>query len=216
MTRRDMAYKEKVLDKILELTGGWKSEMMQEKDLADYVLLYLLRLGHKNLNYTLCGAYEGNYGLSSNVFVSTSVIEEASELKDKWAKEHTSIADTGGDSDMGSLCIQGGGGPMGWEFFINFDAYDKRSIQGTKEFIDETQRWMFKKGLGIDMGRWNADVRRPDGFNYTQDEQDAMLLKWPQPIVPAYHWKVREAFNPNHLGGSYYRTLTPTKVLTTA
>jgi hypothetical protein len=55
-------------------------------------------------------------------------------------------------------------------------------------------------------------VRRPDGFNFTQDEQDAMLLKWPQPVIPAYHWKVREAFNPNHLGGSYYRTLTPSKV----
>ena len=44
-------------------------------------------LGHKNLNYTLCGAYEGNFGLSSNVFVSTAVMEEASALKDKWAKE---------------------------------------------------------------------------------------------------------------------------------
>jgi hypothetical protein len=212
MTRRDMEYKEQVLDKILELTGGWKSEMMQEKDLVDYVLLYLLRLGHKNLNYTLCGAYEGNFGLSSNVFISTSVIEEASALKDKWAKEHTSIADTGGDSDMGSLCIQGGGGPMGWEFFVNFDAYEKASIKGTCDFIEESQKWMFQKGLGLDMGRWNADVRRPDGFNYTQDEQDAMLLKWPQPIIPAYHWKVREAFNPNHLGGSYYRTLTPSKL----
>jgi glycolate oxidase len=212
MTKRDIEYKEKVLDRILELTGGWKSEMMKEKDLHDFVLLYLLRLGHKNLNFTLCGGYEGNFGLSSNVYVSTSLIEEAAALKDKWAKERKAFADTGGDSDMGSLCIQGGGGPMGWEFFINFDAYDKDTIKGTCEFIDDTQRWMIKKGLGVDMGRWNADVRRPDGFNYTQDEQDAFLLKWPQPIVPAYHWKVREAFNPNHLGGSYYRTLTPTKL----
>jgi len=212
MTKRDIEYKEKALDKILELSGGWKSEMMKEKDLEDYVLLYLLRLGHKNLNYTLCGSYEGNFGLSSNVFVSTSVIEEASELKDKWAKTHTAIADTGGDSDMGSLCLQGGGGPMGWEFFVNFDAYDRSTIKGTCEFIDETQKWMTKKGLGVDMGRWNQDVRRADGLNFTQEEHDAMYVNAPQPLFLAYQWKVREAFNPNHLGGSYYRTLTPSKI----
>jgi hypothetical protein len=207
-----MVYREKLLEKVLELSGGWKSEMMLEKDLADYVLLYLIRLGHKNLNYSLCGAYEGNFGLSSNVFVATSVIEEASELKDKWAKEHTAIADTGGDSDMGSLCLMGGGGPMGWEFFVWFDAYDKLSTQGAKAFIDSSQQWMFKKGLGVDMGRWNADARRPDGYNYTQEEHDAMFIKAPQPLIWAYQWKVREAVNPNHLGGSYYRTLSPEKL----
>nr|WP_320132684.1 FAD-binding oxidoreductase [uncultured Holophaga sp.] len=212
MTPRDIEYKEKALDRILELCGGWKSRMMMEKDLQDYVLLYLLRLGHKNLNYTLCGSYEGNYGLSPNVFVATSVIEEASELKDKWAKTHTSIADTGGDSDMGSLSILGGGGAMGWEFFVNFDAYDKASIKGTCEFIDETQRWMFSKGLGLDMGRWNADIRRPDGFDYTQEQHDNMYVNAPQPLVFAYQYKVREAINPRHLGGSYYRTLTPSKI----
>ncbi|WP_005038311.1 FAD-binding oxidoreductase [Holophaga foetida] len=212
MTARDIAYKEKVLDRILELCGGWKSEMMLEKDMQDYVLLYLLRLGHKNLNYTLCGSYEGNYGLSSNVFVATAVIEEASELKDKWAKTHTTIADTGGDSDMGSLSIIGGGGAMGWEFFVNFDAYDKASIQGTNDFIDETQKWMTSKGLGVDMGRWNQDIRRKDGLNFTQEEHDAMYVNAAQPLVFAYQWKVREAVNPNHLGGSYYRTLTPSKI----
>ena len=24
-----------------------------------------------------------------------------------------------------------------------------------------------------------------------------------------FQWKIREAFNPNHLTGSYYKTLTP-------
>jgi glycolate oxidase len=208
MTARDFAYKDKVLDHILELTGGWKSAMMLEPELADYVLLYLLRMGHKNLNFTYCGAYEGNFGLSSNVFVSTAVMEEASALKDKWAKERKAFADTGGDSDMGSLCIQGGGGPMGWEFFLNFDAYDKDSIKGTCEFIDATQQWMISKKLGLDMGRWNHDVRGKDGFDLSQDQQDAFASRMPQPLVPHYQYKVRQAVNPNDLTGSYYRTLS--------
>jgi hypothetical protein len=214
MTRRNMEYKEKALDKILEMTGGWKNEMMLEPEIADYLLLYLIRLGHKNLNYTLCGAYEGNYGLSGNHFVSSSVMEEASALKDKWAKEHTSIADTGGDSDMGSISIVGGGGVTGWEFFLNFDAYDKSSIIGTNDLIDETQKWMTSKGLGVDMGRWNKDLRRKDGKDYTQEEHDAMYVNAPQPLFFTYNWKIRKTFNPNHLTGSYYRTLTPDKLKT--
>jgi len=212
MTPRDLAYKEKVLDQILASTGGWKSEMMLEKDMHDYVLLYLLRLGHKNLNYALCGSYEGNFGLSGNLFVATSVIEEAAELKDRWAKTHTAIADTGGDSDMGSLSTIGGGGGTGWEFFVNFDAYDKPSIQGSCEFIAETQKWMHAKGLGVDMGRINQDVRKADGYDFSQEEHDAMFINAGQPLVFAYQWKVRESVNPNHLCGSYYRTLTPSKI----
>lgn len=212
MTKNDLAYKEKALDKILELSGGWKSAFMLDKEMEDYVLLYLLRLGHKNLNYVLCGAYEGNFGLSPNVFVSSRVMEEASALKRKWETETTHFAAVGGDSDMGSLTIIGGGGPTGWEFFTHFDAYDKETIKGTCAFINDTQRWMHEKGLGVDMGRWNQDVRREDGYYATQEQQDELYAKLPQPLVTAYQWKVREAVNPNNLCGSYYRTLSPDKI----
>ena len=39
-----------------------------------------------------------------------------------------------------------------------------------------------------------------------------MNIRMPQPWVMAYQYKMREAFDPNHLGGSYYRTLTPEKI----
>jgi hypothetical protein len=51
---------------------------------------------------------------------------------------------------------------------------------------------MFEKGLGVDMGRWNADARRPDAYDYTQEEHDAMYKNLPQPLVPEYQWKVRK------------------------
>jgi hypothetical protein len=212
MTKRDMEYKENAINEILRVSGGWKNEMMLEKDIHDWALLYLLRLGHKNLNYVLCGAYEGNFGMSSNLFVTAPLMEEASALKRKWELEATAIAATGGDSEMGSISGIGGGGVTGWEYFTNFDAYDKDSIRGTKEFFDDTQRWMTEKKLGGDFSRWNTECRREDAYNYTQEEHDAFFVKMAQPHVMAYQWKIREAFNPNHLGGSYYRTLTPEKV----
>ena len=211
-TKRDTEYKDKALDKILELSGGWKSAFMLDKDMVDYVLLYMIRMGHKNLNYVYCGGYEGNFGLSSNLFVSARVMEEASALKRKWEKETNVIAATGGDSDMGSICIIGGGGPTGWEFFTHFDSYDKPTIKGTADFFNDSQRWMTEKGLGVDMGHWNQDVRHEDGHGFTQEEHDTMFAKLPQPLVTAYQYKVRDVVNPKHLCGSYYRTLTPSKI----
>jgi hypothetical protein len=184
---------------------------MLDKEMVDYVLMYLIRMGHKNLNFVYCGAYEGNFGLSGNLFVSARVMEEAAALKKKWETETTHIAAIGGDSDMGSVCIIGGGGPTGWEFFTHFDAYDKSTIKGTADFFNDTQRWMNEKGLGVDMGHWNQDLRRQDGLGFTQEEHDAMYAKLPQPLVTVYQYKVREAINPKHLCGSYYRTLTPEK-----
>ncbi|MBR0597444.1 FAD-binding oxidoreductase [Sinanaerobacter chloroacetimidivorans] len=208
-TPGDLEYKEAVVDEVLRITGGWKSELMNEPDINDWVKLYLLRLGHKNLNYTLCVSYEGNFGMSSNVFVTTKLMEEAAALKDKLTKAGTGVADTGGDSNMGSMSILGGGGMTGWEFFVFFDNHERDTIRQARELIDETQKWMFEKGLGVDMGRWNADARRPDAYDYTQEEHDAMYQNLPQPLVPEYQWKVREAFNPKHLTGIYYRTKTP-------
>jgi glycolate oxidase len=208
-TERDLDYKEKAFDAILEQTGAHKSEYYLQPDIEDFVKLYLVRLGRKNYNYTLCGAYEGNFGLSPNVFVAAPLMEEAAALKAKLELESTAVAAVGGDSDMGSVSGIGGGGTTGWEFFVHFDAYDKDSIKGACEMVDKTQEWMTAKGLGQDFGRWNADVRRSDGYNYTQEEHDAFYGKINQPALAAYQWKVREAFNPNHLTGSYYKTMTP-------
>ena len=71
-----------------------------------------------------------------------------------------------------------------------------------------TQEWMTQKKLGVDMGKWNQNARREDGYNYTQEQQDAMFSKMPQPLITYYQYRVKQAFNPNDLCGSYYRTLS--------
>lgn len=208
-SEKDMEYKEKAVDYILEQTGGWKSEMMLEKDKHDYALLYMTRLGHKNLNYVFCGSYEGIFGLSSNVWKTIEVIEEASAIKKKWEQDYTHIAATGGDSSMGSMSGIGGGGATGWEFFANFDAYDKESIRGVYKLSDETQKLHNKYGFGPDFCRWNSDLRQMDGYNVSQEVHNELYKDSAQPWVFAYQYKIKEAINPNNLCGSYFRTLDP-------
>jgi len=209
LTERDLDYKEKALDAILAGIGAHKSEYYLQKDIEDFMKLYLLRLGRKNYNYTLCSSYEGNFGLSANVWVAAPLVEEAAALKRKWEQTHTGVAAVGGDSDMGSVSGIGGGGTTGWEFFVHFDAFDLDSIEDANALIDESHEWMMKKGLGPDFGRWNSQARKNSGYNYSQEEQDAMFKDIPQTALATYQWKIREAFNPNHLTGSYYKTMTP-------
>lgn len=91
-------------------------------------------------NYTLCGAYEGNFGLSGNLLPHSRFRNgRGIRSEEKWEEETDYLAQVGGDSDMGSITIMGGGGSTNWEFFSHFDAYDKASIKGTAEFFNVTQ-----------------------------------------------------------------------------
>ena len=209
-TERDLDYKEKAFDAILAEVGAHKSDYYLQPEIEDFIKLYLLRLGRKNYNFTLCGAYEGCFGLTSNVFVAAPLMEEAAAAKRAWEQNETSLAAVGGDSDMGSMGGFGGGGTTGWEFFMHFDAFEKESIKGACDFVATvSQPFMTKYGFGPDFCRWNEDVRRPDGYNYTQEQHDSFYCNINQPALAEFQWRIREAFNPNHLTGTYYKTLTP-------
>ena len=211
MTPRDMEWKLKAVDELLRRVKGWKNEFMLQPEVHDWVALYLLRLGHKNLNYTLCSSYEGSGGLSNNVFVTAKVMEEYHELREEFDKTSNALAATGGDSEMVALSVLGGGGITGYEFFQWFDRHDRSSIKGCCDFIQNySQKLCDKYGFGTDMGNWNKTARKPQtGYYYSQAEQNAMFVGLPQPMVAGYQYLVKKAFNPLDLCGSYYRTLDP-------
>ena len=211
----DLAWKEAALDEILKEFGGWKDEWFLKPENEEYLLTYLIRLGHKNLNYVLCGSYEGHYGLCGhNQVVSASVMEEASAIREKAQNEGTYMAATGGDSMMGSLAgIGGGGGPMGCEFFMCFDAHDRESIHKCREFIDNVSKpWQLSKGFGMEMCNITSGMRREDAHSFTQEEQNKMFGSIPGTNPFVYQWYMREAFNPNHLCSSYYQTCDPNSI----
>jgi hypothetical protein len=211
MTPRDMEWKEKALDEILRRVKGWKNEYMLQPKIHDFVVLYLLRLGHKNLNYTLASSYEGSGGLSNNVFVTSKIMEDYHNMREEFDKHSTALAATGGDSEMGALATLGGGGITGYEFFQWFDRHDRESVKGACDFIQNySQKFCDEHGFGADMGNWNMTARHPEtDYYYTQDEQNEMFVKMAQPGLVTYQYLVKKTFNPLDLCGSYYRSLDP-------
>jgi hypothetical protein len=208
-TENDMAYKEHVIDYILEKTGGHKSEFMLDKEMMDYALLYFIRIGHKNLNYALSGAYEGNFGLIEQPYFGTARVERAAAFKLEWEKKSDAFVRNGGDTLMLAMGQVGGGGNTGWEAFVNFDSADPASCKGSYEYFEAANKFIREEGLGPDMGRSMTDARGDDGYELTQEQQNALFAGSPQPLGMAYQWKIREAFNPNRLMDAYWRTLDP-------
>ena len=208
MTARDIAWQEKVLDKILAETGGCKASLMEEPDIRDWSLLFLLRLGHKNLNFVYAGGYEGAFGVGGTPDYSCARVEIAADFKKKWEQEHDYFVAAGGDTMMGGMGGIGGGGQTAWENFVHFDSHQRESVEGTYEFFNAKAEISKKYGLGA-MERMYAISRRDDGYGRTQAEQDQMLAGSPQAMAYEYQWKIREFLDPNKMGDSYWVAKTP-------
>jgi hypothetical protein len=208
MTMRDIEWQEKVLDKILVETGGWKASLMEEEGIKDWSLTFLLRLGHKNLNFVFAGGYEGCFGIGGVPDFSCPKVEMAGEFKRKWEHEHDAFVAAGGDCMMGGMGGLGGGGITGWENFTHFDSHDAKSVKESHEFFEATSKFGKEHGLGA-MERMYAISRRDDGYGLTKEEQEKKAAASANPLAYEYQWKIREFLDPNHLGDDYYVTLEP-------
>jgi len=205
MTLRDIDWQDKALDEILAETGGWKPAAMLDPDITDWSFLYLVRLGHKNLNLVYGGGYDGCFGLQGNPDFGTQYIEEVTEFKRQW-EEKGNIAAAGGDCAMGGIGVMGGGGATVWENFAHFDPHDKASTEGTLEFFNASSAYGVKRGWGPGMEKQNDSARWTDGKT-TPKEIRNKLLSGGQSSVFRYQRRIKETFDPNDLGDTYYRTL---------
>lgn len=210
MTPRDIKWQEKALDKILKETGGWRVKGMLEPDLHDWSALYMIRLGHKNLNLVYGGGYDGCFGLGGTPDYATTGtperVEEATAFKVEWEKKGNIVA-SGGDAMMGGIGGMGGGGMTMWESFTHFDPHDKASTEGTLEFFNACTKYGIEKGWGPGMEKMNEYARWSDGKTTPKEVRDRIFSASAQPHVFRYQRKIRETFNPNNLGDGYYREL---------
>ena len=60
-SKDDIELQDKILDAILEETGGYKVERFCEQDMAEFTNMYLQRLGHKHINFVWVGGYIGSW-----------------------------------------------------------------------------------------------------------------------------------------------------------
>jgi len=202
MTPRDLEYQKKVVDHILSETGGWNISFVDQPDIQRYVLLFMLRLCFKNLNFAATGGFSDTYNsvASPDVWASGE-IEAGKKLLKKYAGR---IADAG-DQAMGPIGGQGGGGVTGWEDFVFYDPYDPDSVKAAMEISDEGDK--LKAEQGRPPGGMLVGLAR--GTHANPEMRAKKLSKSPE-----YSWqrKIREALDPNGVGsGNYFWGAEPSK-----
>jgi glycolate oxidase len=198
MSQRDIEYQEKVLEQILKDTGGWKVKKWLEPDMEQFSLLYLLRMGKKNLNFVYTGGWIGNFmqpGTPDFVKKYVPIAEHATERY----QAKGLLVDCGSDSMMGALGSIGGGGQCGLEQFGFYDVADNKStaaaIEWMKHCIREEAKHNIppgKEGMFLAVGK-------------TDEEFQQDLAK--QPAIHTWQRKIKQAVDPNNLGDRMYPTL---------
>jgi hypothetical protein len=206
MTPRDIEWQDKVLDTMLAETGSWKVASMSDPEMQKWTLLYLIRLGHKNLNLIFAGSYDGSVGIASTPDFGARHVEEWASLKNEWEKKGAMVQ-CGGDSMMGAVGGIGGGGNVSWENFVHFDPYDKFSVEGTYAFFDASAQYNKEHQLPPDRSRMNATARGPDGKAVSREITNQQFANSRQPAVFRYQAKIKSIIDPNNLGDSHYSTL---------
>jgi hypothetical protein len=210
MTRRDIEWQERALDWILAETGGHRVEEMNEPEIRDWSLLYMIRLGHKNLNLVYGGGYDGCFGMVGPPDFGTSHIEDVAAFKLEWEKKGA-IALAGGDCTMGGIGCVGGGGLVMWENFTHFDPADRESTEGTYEFFDASHQYGVEHKLGFSLERSLSFARGSDGMATPNEEKEIWLANANQSFMFQYQRRIKEFLDPNDLGDQNYRWLHPRK-----
>ena len=198
MSQRDIEYQEKVLEQILKETGGWKVKKWLEPEMEQFSLLYLLRMGKKNLNFVYTGGWIGNFmqpGTPDFVKKYVPIAEDATERY----QAKGLLVDCGSDSMMGGVSSIAGGGQCGLEQFGFYDVADKKStaaaIEWMKHCIREEAKHNIppgKEGMFLAVGK-------------TDEEFQQDLAK--QPAIHTWQRKIKQAVDPNNLGDRMYPTL---------
>jgi glycolate oxidase len=201
---RDIEFQHKVLDRILAETGGWKVARLAEKDMAEFTYLYMVRLGHKALNFAYVGGYLGSWTQKGppEYVIRYVPIAEAGGYRDQ---ESGLLAQCGGDSMMGPGGTFGGGGNAVLEQFIQYDIADRESIKAAIRHMHDARADALKHGFPAGKETLYIQVAMTDEELHQQYRNSA------QPLAYRLQGKIKELLDPNDVGDRLYGTLPEPK-----
>lgn len=197
---RDIELQDKILDRILAETGGWKVERFCEKDMAEFTNIYLQRLGHKHMNFVWVGGYIGSWmqGGTPDWVKGYVPIAIRGLYRDA---ENGLLVQCGGDALMGCGSSIAGGGSSGLEQFVSYDPHDRDSTTAAIRHMHDATKDAVSHGYPPGKEAWYVQVGQKD-----EEIWDA-LRKSSQPAVYHFQRKIKQAFDPNDVGDRVYMTL---------
>lgn len=193
MTPRDTEYQEKALEEIVKETGGKKVAPMSEREMEKYVLMYLIRLPYKNLNFVYSGGYTTVFTHKGPPDFVVNYVPMAMELLKKH-QQTGMIVDSGANTMMGASAFVGGGGVAWFEQFMFHDPHVKESMYEGFAVVSDSAKF----------SRENQWPGTYEGVFGTEDQKRKQMLTSNQPEVYRWQRKIKEMLDPDDVGdGSY-------------
>jgi len=195
----EVQFQENVLNHILDETGGKNVAAMADPAIQRWVLLFLLRMPFKSLNYVYGGGVWSGFSFPGTPDYTVSYMDEALEIKRKYIATG-GIVDDGGDAFIEYGSFIGGGGYTYPGVFVYCDSADRELVKHRKEFKKDTERFRRERRLTPNMGGYFTG-------KLTGEQREKLLSGERQPAV--YHWqrKIKEVFDPNGVGDDGYSWL---------
>jgi hypothetical protein len=197
---RDIELQDRILDRILEETGGWKVERFCQKDMAEFTNVYLQRLGHKHMNFVWVGGYLGSWMQGGTPDWVKGYVPIAIQGLYRDAKDGL-LVQCGGDALMGCGSSIAGGGMTGLEQFVSYDPSDKASTAAGTQHMRDAIKDATSHGYPPGKELLYLQVGQED------EEIWEALSKTKQPMIYHFQRKIKEAFDPNDIGDRMYATL---------
>lgn len=203
-SKRDIEYQDKVLDQILAETGGWKVARMSEKDMAEFTYLYLVRLGHKELNFVYTGSYLGSWSQPAtpdHVMRYHQIAQKRLETD----QESGLLVQCGSDSMMGSGSQGEGGGICNLEQFVHYDPADKESVKAAVKHMWDSKKDEIEHGFAP--GKEDIYLK----VSMTDEQLHQQYASSSQPLYLHLQRKIKELLDPNDIGDRLYAWLPESK-----
>lgn len=200
LTPRHLEYQEKVLDEILADTGGWKVAAMSQPAMERFTLLYLIRLGHKNLNFVYNGGWLGTFMQAGPPDYVKGYRHIAQEVTEPYQKKGL-LVDCGADAMMGPVGSMGGGGNCALEQFGYYDVADEESTDAVVSWTKDCVKGAIDKGFVPGKGSHYL------AMGMTREQRQSSYASAPWPGMYRWQRKIKGIIDPNDIGDELYPTM---------
>jgi glycolate oxidase len=193
----EIELQDKILDAILEQTGGHKVERFCQQDFAEFTHMYMQRLGHKHCNFIWVGGYMGSWMQGGTPDFVKKYVPFAIEDFYRDQESHL-LVECGGDAMMGCGSTIAGGGHFGLEQFVSYDPVDDASIDACIRHMENAVKTCTEHDFPFGKEMLYLQVGWPDERVWD------LMSKMPQKFVLNFQRKFKEVFDPNKLGDRNY------------
>ncbi|MDM8000220.1 MAG: FAD-binding oxidoreductase [Dehalococcoidia bacterium] len=142
----EFEYQQKVLDQILQDTGGQISPISETKEMQELTATAVIKVDEVTRScFRTTGGFNTSFGAMDTVDLAMNQIKVGSELKNKYIGRGV-IMDDGGDNSATLVFDQG---HMAYtEMLLMYDPHDHESAEGAFQYLTESNQAMLDKKLG--------------------------------------------------------------------